>query len=687
LKRESRSWRWRVVAAVVTALMLAGEVASAEPGDRDGSFGTNGVAVHDVGPYEDQASRVAIQPDGKLVVAGSVGTDEPSPDGGRGTDFLVERFTVNGQLDTSFGAGGTIVTDHGPDDVLTGLVIQPDGKIVVAGAGPAFESGARHLLLYRYLSSGVPDPTFGSAGVSQTYIEHFGASVALALGPNGTIYMAGTNYGLPVVARFLPNGQLDSSYNGGNGTSIHSNPGIAGSIVVTADGSAYVGLEIVGDGITISPFNAAGVGQRSFWPAGADGPQIKPTAIAIQPDGAFVGVARDNDDYVVFRWTAEGARDATFGNGLGMVRTSVAPPSGGADLPSDITVLPDGKIVAVGTAGEWPAAVRYLPDGRLDPTFGAAGISIGTGVDASPNAVALVGNKLVMAGTNATTEDRVVVVRMDNASWQWAPLGGYTDDAPEVVAWGPGRLDVFVRGGDNQLWHRWKDAGGWHPWEPLGGILRSGPAAASWASGRLDVFVRGVDDQLWHRSFSNGWRGWEPLGGVLNASPNVTSWGANRLDIFVRGGDNALWHKWWDGARWGGDEFLGGGLAAAPASSSNGVGSLEVLALGNDKQLWRRWWNGQRWVDWAFVGTGPWDTAPEAVPRNGATQVFTVRNGLMFRGMVSNGAPSGFRPIGVDATSAPSAAVSTTDLQDVMTRGPGGDVQHARVPASPPPAP
>jgi hypothetical protein len=73
---------------------------------------------------------------------------------------------------------------------------------------------------------------------------------------------------------------------------------------------------------------------------------------------------------------------------------------------------------------------------------------------------------------------------------------------------------------------------------------------------RIDVFVRGTDNALWHKWWDGTSWGqpkterWESLGGVLTSGPGASSWAANRLDVFVRGTDNALWHKWWDGHSW-----------------------------------------------------------------------------------------------------------------------------------------
>jgi hypothetical protein len=67
-------------------------------------------------------------------------------------------------------------------------------------------------------------------------------------------------------------------------------------------------------------------------------------------------------------------------------------------------------------------------------------------------------------------------------------------DNPAAVSWGPNRLDLFVRGADNQLYHKWFD-GSWHGWKALGGTLASAPTVSTWGPGRLDVFARGANNQ------------------------------------------------------------------------------------------------------------------------------------------------------------------------------------------------
>jgi hypothetical protein len=92
-----------------------------------------------------------------------------------------------------------------------------------------------------------------------------------------------------------------------------------------------------------------------------------------------------------------------------------------------------------------------------------------------------------------------------------------------VCSWGPSRLDVFARGEDFALWHKYSpdlQNWVWSEWHSLGGTLNSPPAAVSWGEGRIDVFVRGTDRALWHKWFTDGgWSEWESLGGVLNFGP------------------------------------------------------------------------------------------------------------------------------------------------------------------------
>jgi hypothetical protein len=163
---------------------------------------------------------------------------------------------------------------------------------------------------------------------------------------------------------------------------------------------------------------------------------------------------------------------------------------------------------------------------------------------------------------------------------------------PAVSSWAVGRLDVFIRGTDNAVYHKWF-AGGWSSFEPQGGVTMDNPAAVSWGTNRIDVFIRGADNQLMHKWWDGSrWSGWEPLGGVLASAPTVSTWGPGRLDVFVRGADNQLWHKWWDGTRWNGWEPLGGTLTSAPGTVAWAPGRIDVVARDSGNGVQHTWFDG-----------------------------------------------------------------------------------------------
>ena len=187
-----------------------------------------------------------------------------------------------------------------------------------------------------------------------------------------------------------------------------------------------------------------------------------------------------------------------------------------------------------------------------------------------------------------------------NSSGGWSSLGGSATSSPAATTPTPaaspanGIMDVFVRGTDGALWHKWTTNSGttWSGWKSLGGQVAAGtgPAACSWGAGRLDVFVQGTDGALWHKwSTNNGatWSKWESLGGKLTSSPDAsgaTSNTTNNIRVFVRGTDGACWYKEWTGTAWSSWRSLGGQLAPNTGPAVYG----EVFVQGTDHQLWRK---------------------------------------------------------------------------------------------------
>lgn len=214
----------------------------------------------------------------------------------------------------------------------------------------------------------------------------------------------------------------------------------------------------------------------------------------------------------------------------------------------------------------------------------------------------------------------------DGTTWSaYENLGGTLTSDPAAVSWGANRIDVFVRGPDNALWHKSYNAGVWSAsWDSLGGNWASGPDVSSWTSGRLDVFIRGTDNAMWHTSYHEGaWHGWDSLGGSLTSDPSAVSWTSGRIDAFVRGPDNALWHKSYSATGWSGWDSLGGTLTSAPDASSSGSGQLDAFVRGPDGELWHRVYGGF-WSSWIALG-GSLSSGPGAVSKAPGTADVFVR--------------------------------------------------------------
>ncbi|WP_437949296.1 LamG-like jellyroll fold domain-containing protein [Sorangium sp. So ce296] len=256
----------------------------------------------------------------------------------------------------------------------------------------------------------------------------------------------------------------------------------------------------------------------------------------------------------------------------------------------------------------------------------------------------------------------------------WESLGGDLSSTPAVSSWASGRLDVFVRGKDNTLFHKYFDDA-WSTWESLGGALTSGPAAVSWGNRRIDVFARGQDNELVHKYFDGTWHPWESLGGALTSKPAVCSWASGRLDVFARGQDNELLHKYFNGT-WSGWESLGGVLSSAPAAVSWGERRIDVVAHGQNGALLHKYFNGA-WSDWESLGLVP-STGEPAVASWAARRLDVFARGkddtLMYK--YFDGTWSGWESLGGGMTSGP-GAVSWGDRRiDVFARGPEGALLH-----------
>lgn len=291
-------------------------------GTLDPTFGPagNGKVNTDISTYSstdgnnhrDEASAVALQGDGSVVVGGY------SVSGTTGQDATLVRYDTSGNLDSTFGIGGKVVTAVGPgDDRIHDLTLLPDGRILVMGS---VVDGTSHysLFLAQYQANGQLDTTFGTAG---TGISIISASPSLSLGgyglalqPDGRILVAGlvdplggasvSSQADLAVVRLTSNGTLDTSF-GGSGivTLNRGNLDMARGIALQGDGSVVVG------GVSRSTSGA--------------------------------------NDSLVARFLPDGSLDPSFGNG-GVTVSSFS--SGLHDEFNGLALQSDGSIVAVGEA-------------------------------------------------------------------------------------------------------------------------------------------------------------------------------------------------------------------------------------------------------------------------------------------------------------------------------------------------
>ena len=337
--------RKRIIAALfAVALVVASFVpmASAAPGEPDPTFGTGGV-LRILPSNEDIVLRgVAAQPDGKIVLAGGDFVTKTT---------IVVRLLENGALDPGFGGDGIVNLALGTESsAAQAVLVQPDGKILVAGSA----KGAANFdfMFARLNSDGSPDPTFGGGDGNE--LVPIGAegdrAMALALGPGGRIVAAGeASFPASEAAAVVvlgPNGLPDSGYFGGDGKATET---------TVPKGDRGAAAAMLADGrVLLAVANGAGGG----------------------------------DGFTLIQLLAAGTRDPSFGGGDGLVE--VAPPSVGSPTPvggriDDFELLADGRIVAAGygfdqigsppTLDSKAAVARFLADGQLDESFGAAGWS------------------------------------------------------------------------------------------------------------------------------------------------------------------------------------------------------------------------------------------------------------------------------------------------------------------------
>ena len=452
-------------------------------GDLDPTFGAGGVLRFPVDPdthggaYE--AVGMAVQPDGKLLVIREGFSD---------FGFMLYRHNVNGSLDKSFGVGdepGHVhdlgrakadffnpfnPTDARPHGTAVSVLLQPDGKILVAG-DTRLDNGAGGPAVARFNANGSPDTSFGDGGKVEVRNTAFAGRVFImgGTGPNteppellavdaqGRVLLAlGLSGGVPRgigVLRFLPDGAVDKSFGTDGLAELVTSPDIghATHITVAADGKVLIGGDFSGvgpttpnnppNGFTVVRLTAHGQPDPTFGDDGwvettfehgrvtrvtsLEGGKVLAAGWRGDVDPAPGGGQQfSNARPVLVRYRADGSPDPNFG-GDGVVSLD---PAGGDrwDDLTDLVVQPDGKIAAL-TKRERPTADdyalwRFNADGSPDAAFGDGGATaVDVGRSDSPAGLVLTpSGKLVVVGNSTEPGDEpgvpdreIVLMRFD----------------------------------------------------------------------------------------------------------------------------------------------------------------------------------------------------------------------------------------------------------------------------------
>jgi uncharacterized delta-60 repeat protein len=410
-----------------------------------------------------------------------------------------------GTLDASFSDDGTVTTAFGTPwygyTVANAVTIQPDGKIVAAGV--ASVGNQQSFGVARYLPDGRLDTTFG--GGDGTTVTNFGMNWDWAYGAtvlsNGKILVVGTarpssfddaDFG---IARYNPDGSLDAGFGGGDG------------MVTTSFGSPVDGARAV-VGLPDGKFLVAGQGGRGAMP-GWEG-------------------------MVLARYRSDGSLDTSFGGGDGFV-TVPTDPAGGA---TSMVVAPDGKVILGG-----PVVARFLADGSPDATFGSGGVAIARGgggtVSLQPDGKIVVAR----ADTGYGGVNYLVVSRLD-ASGQLDPSYGTEITLGPLVPWEPALAvlpggKVLVAGGGLSGPQTPAD-------EAAASFSRSNPSPA--ATGSFSYGYKAGPTGTFNRfGFYDDNDGHEDLeshtvadNAVPSVSKNIGAFGVNVGDLYVPGGRMVL---------------------------------------------------------------------------------------------------------------------------------------------------
>ncbi len=461
------------IVAAGTALGVNNDFALARysaDGSLDTSFDGDGRVTTTLGTANEQAFGVTVQLDGRIVAAGV-----SQPNSSTDQESSLIRYNSNGSLDTTLDTDGRLTRQIGNASISADECdIQPDGKIVVTGT-LSFGS-TLSLVTARFNTNGTLDPTFDGDGRARTFVGVSAGTdqaAGIAVQPDSKILVAASarsgSFDNFAVLRYNPDGTLDTTFDtdGKVTTSIVSGNDQPWTIAVAPDGKILVAGRAANPffQFTIVRYNSNGSLDTTFDSDGIVTTQIGPanananiTDIAIQSDGKIVagGLAFNgaNEDFAVARYNLDGSLDTTFdGDGI-----AITPIFSGTDLASSLAIQPDGKYVVAGFANNGVvtnfALVRYNTDGSLDSTFSGDGIvttPIGTG-SSQAYGLAIQSNGTILVsgwGTFAGNANHVVVRynedgTLDDSSFARSPEN-FGNGGIATVDISPGDINPFMK--------------------------------------------------------------------------------------------------------------------------------------------------------------------------------------------------------------------------------------------------
>lgn len=359
-------------------------------GTIDSSFGNNGIVTTNYGGLSASANDVTLQPDGKIILAGQTSFLDS-----RRIDFALARFNINGSLDTSFGNNGYTTVDfagdtYSPNDSIKSIKILPDGKLIVAGNAGFTQS--QRIGLVKYNADGSIDQSFGNNGKINTLVGSSVGVGSLIIQNDGKLIVAGGSYAYQsgtdndfTVVRFNSDGSLDQSFgfNGKVVTDFFNGGDDATDLIIQDDNKIVVtGVAQLSNNeinFALIRYNASGSIDTNFGTNGKVTTSFNTigsnaTALIIQPDGKLVAagdveISGSGDrHFAIARYEQSGDLDLTFGSN-GKVTTNLSDhPT--QNLAKDILIDINKKFIVVGSNSETSGAnrgsamARYLTDNQ-----------------------------------------------------------------------------------------------------------------------------------------------------------------------------------------------------------------------------------------------------------------------------------------------------------------------------------